>query len=141
MANRFGLTLKFICSLQKKELLTQFLDTDADRFILEFLGLIKRDKSVLRQLLAFQTKADRLKLAQTAGMNRMESYIYTRFTNLKETDKLPIYQLVNDLTGMFNILESKALLATIRRIRQRVYNERYRRSLKSGDFLGSDENQ
>jgi hypothetical protein len=99
---------------------------ERDMEVLRFLGGIYRDDVVLRALLAKRSVKERNRLIRTAGMDKIELYIYSRFSDFSGR-RLTVSRVASELASFYDVPISKSLIGKIYKIRRKVYNDRYRK--------------
>lgn len=114
---------RLIRHLIKKGILTQFLDTEKDIEVLEFLKNTWADRTLLRAQLASLSKAERVSLIETAGLNRWEVYVFGRYKST--TRRLPLEMVVSEVELIFKFKVDGFAKRRIRQIRDRIHNARH----------------
>lgn len=95
---------------------------------LHFLKHSYRRDKVLKWALAKMSLKRRMRLIRTAGMNRLESWIFTRYLN-SVGKKLSVKRVAAEVARNFDIPANGALYKTVHRIRRKAYRERAKQKI------------
>lgn len=114
---------KVIRHLVKEGILTSSLDTERDIDTLLFLNETWADRTLLRAQLATLSKAERVRLIDTADLNKWETYVFSRYKNA--CGRLPLEMVVSEVELIFKFKVDGFAKRRIRQIRDRIHNARH----------------
>lgn len=122
--------VKLIRELHDRSIVSSPL-TPAEVGHLRFFAKFWRAERVLKiQLAQFATR-QRLKLINTAGLNKVESYIYNRYLNLKMGKRISTRQVALELYKHYGVPMDSKIMERIISIRGRAYKAREANRRKS----------
>ncbi len=90
---------------------------------LSFLSYFWEKSYWLKRQLSRMNKKARMSLVHTAGLSRIESYIFNRYYNASE--RLFVKQVAEEIRSNYGTPITKGLINTIYRIRRKARNARY----------------
>lgn len=130
---------KVIRHLIEKEFLSATLDRMRDIDLLAFLQETWGDSTLLRAQLATLPKKRRLSLAETAELNKWETYVFSRYKNASR--RLTVTMVAAEVELIFGFKVDGFAIQRIKKIRQKIQNARYYETIKASSHDHSKEGQ
>ena len=130
-AEQSVLTLKILRWMVESEMVENPL-SENDLLGLRLLEKTWCKREILRSQLRQFSKKRRQQLINSADFEtKWERYAYSRLSNLKKGERLPLKKLIDEVEITFGFTLNKAHKSCLYRVRRRVYNDR-NKLLKSG---------
>ncbi len=122
----FEISIKALKDLQKDGYLKGEPLTEADIHFLACIALIWCKEKYLQHQLARISIRKRYAIAIKAPMNRLEKWIFERYSSVPKGRQLSTETVIHELCSIFKIPNTPELKKTVLRIRKAVYNLRNR---------------
>ena len=121
IAEKYNLPTKLIIELCSRSILHQPISDSEHDGLLMLSSIWGKDVFIKLQLTK-KSQRERLKLALTSSLTKIESYILSRYIgNLRTKERLYVNQIADELNFYYGAPKDRLLYHTIRKIRARAY--------------------
>jgi hypothetical protein len=121
IANHYQLPVKSIVEMHNRCIINDPISESEHKGLLMIQSIWGKD-TFLKMQLSRKTKKERLTLALTCELSKIESYILMRYIgNLRDHQKIYIKQIADELNFYYGVPIDRLLYSTIKKFRGRAY--------------------